>query len=209
MLACFHGIVVPSAVDTIIFKVVARHLFIRTIAIFSSWFTFRLLTFGSGPTYFIRMRHVLVPLHIVHTTVWFIAYQAGVAIVSHVNSVVSLDEMMRGEENLAFYTVTRRTRQMRRRWRQTRRRWRRIRQIWMDFDAFLQRNGTLMHIQRDHWPHTLTQHWPMTSSILRQLITYSWICKLGHTPHYYSDVQPQKETEIFSLINYSNASRIF
>ena len=77
----------------------------------------------------------------VHTTVWFTAYQAGVAIVSHVNSVVSLDEMMRGEENLAFYTVTRRTRQMRWRWRQTRRRWRQIRRIWTDFDAFLRRNG--------------------------------------------------------------------
>ena len=34
------------------------------------------------------MRHVLVPLHILHATVWFTAYQAGVAIVSHVNSVI-------------------------------------------------------------------------------------------------------------------------
>ena len=48
-----------------------------------------------------------------------------------------------------------------------RRRWRQIRRIWMDFDAFLRRNGTLMHIQRDLWPHTLTQHWPLTSCILR------------------------------------------
>ena len=48
-----------------------------------------------------------------------------------------------------------------------RRRWRQIRRIWMDFDAYLRRNGTLMHIQRDLWPHTLTQHWPLTSCILR------------------------------------------
>ena len=60
--------------------------------------------------------------------------------------------------------------QTRRRWRQTRRRWRQIRRIWTDFDSFLRRNGTLMHIQRDLWPHTLTQHWPLccvTSCILR------------------------------------------
>ena len=48
-----------------------------------------------------------------------------------------------------------------------RRRWLQIRRIWMDFDAYLRRNGTLMHIQRDLWPHTLTQHWPLTSCILR------------------------------------------
>ena len=50
-----------------------------------------------------------------------------------VNSVVSLDELMRGEENLTFYTVTRSTRQMRRRWRQTRRGWRQIRRILKRF----------------------------------------------------------------------------
>ena len=100
LLAGFHGIIVPSTVDTIVFKVFARHLFIRTIAIFSSRFTLRLFTFGSGPTtlghYVVRMRHVLVPLHIVHATVRFTAFQAGVAIVSHVDSVVSSDEMMTG-----------------------------------------------------------------------------------------------------------------
>ena len=157
LLAGFHGIVVPSAVDTIIFKVVARHLFIRTIAIFSSWFTFQVFTFGSSPTYFIRMRHVLVPLHIAHATVWFTAYQTGVAIDSHVNSVISLDEMMRGEKTWPFIQshaahgkCDAADGKLDAAWQQTRRRW------WTDFDSFLRRNGTLMHIQRDLWPRTLT-----------------------------------------------------
>ena len=35
------------------------------------------------------------------------------------------------------------------------------------FWRILRRNETLMHIQRDLWPHTLTQHGPLTSCILR------------------------------------------
>ena len=127
------------------------------------------------------MRHVLVPLHIVHTAVWFNAYQAGVAIVSHVNSVVSLDKMMRAEENLAFYTVTRHTWQMRRRWRQTRRRWRQIRRIWTDLDAFLRRNGTLMHIQRDLWPHTTDPTW--TSDVMYITPTHYIFMIMQIRPH--------------------------
>ena len=34
--------------------------------------------------HFVRMRHVLAPLHIVHAPIWFTAKQAGVSIVSHV-----------------------------------------------------------------------------------------------------------------------------
>ena len=153
------------------------------------------------------MRHVLVPLHIVHATippVWFTAYQTGVAIVSHVNSVVSLDEMMRGEENLTFYTVTRRTRQrrrrtrqIRRRWRQTRRRlaayltaltatrrrWRQIRRILTHFYGVTERSCIfIVTSDLTHWPNIdLWRH-----VYYAQLITYSWLCKLGHTPNYYS-----------------------
>ena len=74
-------------------------------------------------------------------------------------------------------------RQTRRRWRQTRRRWRQIRRILTHFYGVTERS-CIFNVTSDltHWPSIDLWRYVYYA----QLITYLWLCKLGHTPHYYS-----------------------
>ena len=73
--------------------------------------------------------------------------------------------------------------QTRRRWRQIRRRWRQIRRILPHFYGVTERSCIFSVASAlTHWPNmALWRH-----VYYAQLITYSWLCKLSHTPHYYS-----------------------
>ena len=73
--------------------------------------------------------------------------------------------------------------QTRRRWRQTRRPWRQIWRILTHFYGVTERSCIFsVTIDLTHWPNMdLWRHVHYD-----QLITYSWLCKLNHTPHYYS-----------------------